>query len=82
MSCGVDCRHGSDPMWLWHRPAAVAPVGPLVWELPCAASAALKSKNIKIKREACGIQDMGEYPVFQGGTIKGGELERVGGGRG
>ena len=26
VSCGVGCRHGSDPMllWLWHRPAAVA----------------------------------------------------------
>ena len=30
-------RCGSDPMllWLWHRPAAVAPIGPLAWELSC-----------------------------------------------
>ena len=32
-------------LWLWHRPAAVAPIQPLVWELPCATSAALKRKE-------------------------------------
>ena len=28
VSCGVGHRHGSDPLllWLWHRPAAVAPM--------------------------------------------------------
>ena len=45
MSCGVDRRHGSDPMWLWHRQAAVAPIRPLAWELPYATGAALKNKN-------------------------------------
>ena len=29
-------------LWLWCRPAAVAPIRPLVWELPCAVGAALK----------------------------------------
>jgi len=31
MSCGVRCRHGSDPelLWLWRRLAATAPTGPL-----------------------------------------------------
>ena len=43
--CGVGCRIGSDPEWLWHRPAAVAPIQTLVWELPYAAGATLKSKN-------------------------------------
>ena len=35
MSCGVDHRCGSDPalLWLWHRLAATAPIGPLAWEL-------------------------------------------------
>ena len=52
MSCGVGHRHGSDPtlLWLWRRLAATAPIGPLTWELPSAAGAALKSKKKK-KRE-------------------------------
>ena len=34
MSCGVGCRHGSDlaSLWLWRRPAATGPIGPLAWE--------------------------------------------------
>ena len=45
MSCGVDCRRGLDPelLWLWHRLAAVALIGPLAWELPYATGVALKS---------------------------------------
>ena len=33
VSCGIGHRHGSDPvlLWLWHRPAAVAPIRPLAW---------------------------------------------------
>ena len=36
MSCGVGHRHGSDPslLWLWCRPAAVAPMWPLTWAPP------------------------------------------------
>ena len=47
MSYVVGRRHSSDPMllWLWHGPAAVAPVRPLAWELPYAVGAALKSKK-------------------------------------
>ena len=46
MSCGVGCRRGSDLtlLWLWCRPAATAPIGPLGWELSYATGAALKSK--------------------------------------
>ena len=44
MSCGIDCRYGSDP-WLLCRPAAVAPIRPLAWEPPYAAGAALKRQN-------------------------------------
>ena len=49
MSCGVVCRHGSDPalLWLWYRPAAVAPIGPLAREPPYALGMALKSKTNK-----------------------------------
>ena len=41
-------------LWLWCRPAAVAPIRPLVWEPPYAADAALEKsqknqKNNKMK---------------------------------
>ena len=44
MSCGVGHRCGSDSelLWLWYRPAAVAPIRPLAWELLYAKDAALK----------------------------------------
>ena len=49
VSCGVDQRCGLDPMLLllWWRPAAVAPIGPLAREPPCAMGVALKSKKEK-----------------------------------
>ena len=36
MTCGVGCRCSLYPtlLWLWCRPAAAAPIGPLAWELP------------------------------------------------
>ena len=51
MSCDVSCRSISDLalLWLWHRPAATAPIGALAWEPPYAAGAALqKDKKKKI----------------------------------
>ena len=44
MSCGVVCRHGSDPalLWLWCRPGPTALIQPLAWKLPYAAGVALK----------------------------------------
>ena len=53
MSCGVGHRHGSDPelLWLWRRPAATAPIGPLSWEPPHAAGAALEKAKRKKKKE-------------------------------
>ena len=40
-------RYGSDPalLWLWCRPAASAPIGPLAREPPYARSAGLKKIN-------------------------------------
>ena len=39
-------------LWLWHRPAATAPIRPLAWEPPCAVSAALeKAERQKKKKE-------------------------------
>ena len=57
MSCGVGCRHGSDPvlLWLWHKLAAAALIQPLTWELPCATGAALKrQKKKKLKKNFWG----------------------------
>ena len=34
-------------LWLWHMPAAIDPIQPLAWELPCAAGAALGEKKKK-----------------------------------
>ena len=34
-----------DLAWLWHRPAAVAPIQPLAWKPPYAEGAARKSKK-------------------------------------
>ena len=52
MSSGVGRRRSSDLalLWLWCRPAAVAPIRPLAWEPPYAASVALeKAKKTKNK---------------------------------
>ena len=52
MSCGVGHRCGLDPvlLWLWHRPAAIAPNGPLAWKPTYAVGAALeKTKKKKSK---------------------------------
>ena len=51
MSCGAGHRHSSPLtlLWLWHRLAAIAPIGPLAWELPCVVGVALKSKKKKKK---------------------------------
>ena len=55
MSCGVGHRWGSDLtlLWLWCRPAAVALVRRLAWELPYAVGVALKrqKKTKKKKRK-------------------------------
>ena len=55
MSCGVGCRRGSDPalLWLWCRPVATAPIGPLAWEPPYAVGAAqeIAKKDQKKKKE-------------------------------
>ena len=54
MSCGVGYRCGSDLalLWLWHRPAATAPIRPLSWEHPYATGAALKGKKDKKKKKS------------------------------
>ena len=54
MSSGVDHRLGLDPalLLLWYRPAALAPIQPLAWELLYAMGVAQNTKNkIKVHRE-------------------------------
>ena len=45
--CGVSCRCGSDPawLWLWRRLVAIASIRPLDWDLPYAAGTAIKVKE-------------------------------------
>ena len=52
-SCGVGCRCGSDPtlLWLWHRLAATAPIGPLTWEPPYLMGSALKKKKERKRKK-------------------------------
>ena len=51
VSCGIGRRRGSDPMLLWRRPVATAPIGPLAWEPPYAAGEAQeKAKRQKKKK--------------------------------
>ena len=57
MSWGVGCRWGSDPalLWLWRRPVAAAPVGPLAWEPPYAVGVAQeKAKRPKKRKKKSG----------------------------
>ena len=44
---GAGHRLSSDPelLWLWRRPAAVAPILPLAWEPPYATGAAQGEKK-------------------------------------
>ena len=53
VNCGVSHRHGSDPelLWLWHRPAAVALIQPLAWELQYVVRGALKTKSKKARKK-------------------------------
>ena len=52
VSCGVGRRHSLRPALqaLWHKPAAVAPIRPLAWELPYAEGAVL-NKNKTNKKQ-------------------------------
>ena len=53
MHSGVGHRRGLDLvlLWLWRRPAATGPVGPLVWEPPYATGAALKGQKTPPKKK-------------------------------
>ena len=59
VSCGVGHRCGLDPalLWLWRRPAATAPTGPLAWEPPYAMGAAPE----KARRQKTNKQTKKQY---------------------
>ena len=52
MSCGVGPRCGLDPVCMcpWYMLAAVAPIPPVAWELPCATGEDLKRPKKKKKK--------------------------------
>ena len=52
VSCGVGRRHSLDLVLLWHRPAAIARVQPLVRELSLVMGAALKKQKQKIFQDS------------------------------
>ena len=58
MSYAVGHRRSSDAelLWLWHRPAAAAPIVPLVWKYPYAADMALKRQKHKNKSIKTSVQ--------------------------
>jgi len=53
VSHGVGHRRGSDLalQWLWLRPVSTAPIRPLAWEPPYAASVALKRQKDQKKKK-------------------------------
>ena len=62
MSCGVGCRHGSDPALLWRRPVATAPIRPLAWEPPYAMGAAQENGK-KTKKNLFSIVSRGHDAI-------------------
>ena len=50
-------------LWLWRRPAAAAPIGPLAREPPYATDAALKSKKKKGTFKTYSLSDL---QIFNG----------------
>ena len=65
-------------LWLWCRPAAVAPIRPLAWEPPYAAGAALKRQKKETWRKQ-GLKGRGlrASAVTLGKTLQGKEQEAV-----
>ena len=72
MSYGVGHRRSSDPalLWLWCRPAAVAPIGPLAWEPPYAVGAALKRQKTTTTTTTKETNSLGfESEIFSVATL-------------
>ena len=69
MSCGVGRRHSLDPslLWLWRRPVATAPIGPLAWEPPYAPGAAqeIAKRQKKKKKRVLIVAQQVKDPVLR-----------------
>ena len=50
MSYGVGHRHGSDPVLLWQRLAATAPIRPLACKPLCAAGVPPPQKKMEVQK--------------------------------
>ena len=59
MSYGVGCRPSLDLAlpWLWHRPAAAAPIWPLAWEISYASGIALGEKKKATEEKMFNVED-------------------------
>ena len=70
VSYGVGCRRSLDPMllWLWRRPAAIATIRSLAWELPHATGVALKNKQTKNLKN--GVPVMAQQKRIRLGTMR------------
>ena len=70
MSYGVYHKHGLDLalLWLWCRPATVAPIQPLFWEFPYVPYKATKQNKQKFLEENIGktFSDINLTNVFLG----------------
>ena len=63
-------------LWLWCRPAAIAQIGPVAWELPYAVGAALKvqkkERDFVVGMSPCGAVEMILTSIHEdAGTIPG-----------
>ena len=60
MNCGVGHRYGLDLvlLWLWCRPAAVAPIRPLACEPPYALGVALKRQKEKKRKKKRSVESL------------------------
>ena len=45
-------------LWLWCRPAATAPIGPLAWEPPYAVGVALKRQKTPKNKYSSSCEDL------------------------
>ena len=54
-------------LWLWCRPVAVAPIGPLAWKPPYVASVALKRTKDQKKEKETEPEPTADFNPFVGG---------------
>ena len=71
MSCGADCRCGSDPvlLWLWRRPAATAPIRPLAWDPSYVAGSGPRKDKKERKRKGLSVSADDQWMSSLPGTV-------------